>query len=270
MSTILVGSELSYDVRKSTVLLLKISAAQTDHQKIVHEELTFAPQPSVEQLEVGLDGNRIYRTVFNRASGAFRIEQPSTCNLKSARRLKSPKRPKLKFRPTFCHIQTRERYCESDLLARFAFEEFGDMEFGHQRVQAICDWVHDFLDYTPGSTNSLTTASSVFVDAEWCLSRLCAPGHFALSRHRHSSSLCLWICGGSRSTRLPWFHGSFPRWQVVLIRPDQVSTAYRVGANWNWPRCRRCGLCHDHWRCSAHREIGVGLAIAGLAASQGG
>ncbi len=38
MSTILVGSELSYDVRKSTVLLLKISAAQTDHQKIVHEE----------------------------------------------------------------------------------------------------------------------------------------------------------------------------------------------------------------------------------------
>ncbi len=44
---------------------------QTDHQKLLHEELTFTPQPPVEELEVGLDGNRIYRTVVE--PGTLRI-----------------------------------------------------------------------------------------------------------------------------------------------------------------------------------------------------
>ncbi len=107
MSTILVGSELSYDVRKSTVLLLKISAAQTDHQKIVHEELTFDPQPSVEQLEVGLDGNRIYRTVLE--PGKWRISYRATIDLQPE--VSSPaevsETAKTQIPPTFCHTQTR-------------------------------------------------------------------------------------------------------------------------------------------------------------------
>ena len=46
------------------------------------------------------------------------------------------------------------RYCESDLLARFAFEEFGQLAPGYIRVQAINDWVYEHLEYVPGSTNA--------------------------------------------------------------------------------------------------------------------
>ena len=55
------------------------------------------------------------------------------------------------------------RYCESELLARFAMEEFGQMPRGFSRVQAICDWVFNHLEYTPGSTNATTCASDVLL-----------------------------------------------------------------------------------------------------------
>ena len=40
------------------------------------------------------------------------------------------------------------RYCESDRLAKFAWNGFGALEPGHTRVSAIVDWVHDYLDLT--------------------------------------------------------------------------------------------------------------------------
>ncbi len=265
MSTILVGSELSYDVRKSTVLLLKISAAQTDHQKIVHEELTFNPQPAVEQLEVGLDGNRIYRTVLE--PGKWTISYRATIDLQPEVILPAhvSEAARTQIPADVLPYSNASRYCESDLLARFAFEEFGSLEFGYQRVQAICDWVHDFLDYTPGSTNATTTASDVLL----MRTGVCRDyAHLAISLCRGIGipARYVWLRGGGfESAGLPRFHGSLPGWQVVLVRSDKVSTTDRVGANWNRPRCRRCGLRNDQRRRRVNGEIGVGLAIARLA-----
>ena len=58
MNTIMIGSELSYDVRQPTVLLFKISAANTPHQKLISEGLYFNPQLQVETLDFGSDGHR--------------------------------------------------------------------------------------------------------------------------------------------------------------------------------------------------------------------
>ncbi len=204
MSTILVGSELSYDVRKSTVLLLKISAAQTDHQKIVHEELTFDPRTSVEQLEVGLDGNRIYRTVLE--PGKRRISYRATIDLQPEVSLPAgvSEAAKTKIPADVLPYANASRYCESDLLARFAFEEFGNLEFGHQRVQAICDWVHAFLDYTPGSTNGLTTASDVLL----MRTGVCRDyAHLAISLCRGIGIPARYVSGYAVDLNPPDYHG---------------------------------------------------------------
>jgi transglutaminase-like putative cysteine protease len=55
------------------------------------------------------------------------------------------------------------RYCESDLLGPVAQQMFGTLPGGHARVRAICDWVHDHIDYRIGSTVATTTARDVFV-----------------------------------------------------------------------------------------------------------
>ena len=50
------------------------------------------------------------------------------------------------------------RYCESDMLVRLAQHEFGKLEHGFSRVTAICNWIHDNVEYLRGSTNPLTSA----------------------------------------------------------------------------------------------------------------
>lgn len=50
------------------------------------------------------------------------------------------------------------RYCESDKLTRLAAKEFGRLSPGHSRVAAICNWIHENIDYLPGSTNEHSSA----------------------------------------------------------------------------------------------------------------
>jgi transglutaminase-like putative cysteine protease len=39
------------------------------------------------------------------------------------------------------------RYCDTEKLSNFAWSQFGSIEGGWQRVQAICDYVHDRLEF---------------------------------------------------------------------------------------------------------------------------
>lgn len=53
------------------------------------------------------------------------------------------------------------RYCLSDALAGKAWELFGQSEPGYRRVQAVCTWVHDHLQFQYGASNPLTTSLDV-------------------------------------------------------------------------------------------------------------
>jgi len=53
------------------------------------------------------------------------------------------------------------RYCDSDKLLDFAWNQFGQFNHGLARVQAICDWVHDNVEYRFLSGRSDLSASEV-------------------------------------------------------------------------------------------------------------
>ena len=53
------------------------------------------------------------------------------------------------------------RYCDSDKLFDFAWKHFGQIATGHERVQAICDWVHNNIEYRYGSGRPDLSASEV-------------------------------------------------------------------------------------------------------------
>jgi transglutaminase-like putative cysteine protease len=53
------------------------------------------------------------------------------------------------------------RYCDSDKLLNFAWNNFGQIPHGLQRVQAICDWVHNNIEYRFGSGRTDLSASEV-------------------------------------------------------------------------------------------------------------
>lgn len=49
--------------------------------------------------------------------------------------------------PAVLRYTLPSRYCDSDKLANFSWEKFGQMEHGWPRVQAISRWVHDNIEY---------------------------------------------------------------------------------------------------------------------------
>ena len=61
------------------------------------------------------------------------------------------------------HNLMPSRYCESDHLSRAAQKMFCAAPPGHARVQAVIDWIHDNIEYQPGSSQATTTARDVFV-----------------------------------------------------------------------------------------------------------
>ena len=54
------------------------------------------------------------------------------------------------------------RFCLSDLLRDRAWELFGGTEPGWARVVAVCDWVHENVQFQPGASNALTSALDVW------------------------------------------------------------------------------------------------------------
>ena len=56
------------------------------------------------------------------------------------------------------------RYCEVDLLASTALEVFGNAPRGWQRVQAVCDWVHDKVVFGYRFANPVRTALGTYTE----------------------------------------------------------------------------------------------------------
>ncbi len=56
------------------------------------------------------------------------------------------------------------RYCEVDLLSNTAAQLFGGIPPGWQRVQAICDWVHQYVTFGYHFASATKTALDVYRD----------------------------------------------------------------------------------------------------------
>jgi transglutaminase-like putative cysteine protease len=58
------------------------------------------------------------------------------------------------------------RFCQSDVLGDVAWKHFGHLPPGTARVQAVCDFVHEHITFTPGSSSPMTSAVDVYQSGE--------------------------------------------------------------------------------------------------------
>ena len=54
------------------------------------------------------------------------------------------------------------RFCLPDELGNVAWQQFGEVAPGWGRVQAVVDYVHHHLEFTPGASNPWTTAADAY------------------------------------------------------------------------------------------------------------
>lgn len=232
MKRIDVRCDLSYEVRCQTVILFQIAAARTEHQQIIWEQLTFDPLLDVEVYRVGLEGNQLHRIVVEpcelRVSYQANVELVPEVEMPTAVAESNASQ----MPPEVLTYLNPSRYCESDLLARFAFEEFGEMQRGFSRVQTICDWVFEHLDYTPGSTTSSTTAADVLLQR----TGVCRDyAHLAITLCRGIGIPARYVAGYAVGLQPPDFHGfmeAFLNGQWYLFDPTRlapVSGLVRIG-----------------------------------------
>ncbi len=199
-----VGCELTYEVRTQSVFLFQIVAARNDHQQIHTEELNLKPQLNVERFQIGTSGNQLQRVVV--APCEFHVSYRASVELTHETQDSNDvgESPISQTPPEVLTYLNPSRYCESDLLSRFAFEEFGQLYPGYSRVQAICNWVFEQLDYTPGSTSATTTAADVLLQR----TGVCRDyAHLAIALCRGIGIPARYVAGYAVDLNPPDFHG---------------------------------------------------------------
>ena len=156
-----VGSRLQYDVASETTLILNIEAQRTGGQVLLSERFS---GPDGDIHEVPETGNRYRRIVL--PPGTHIIQYTAEVEnqpllLGNTGDVGEVPIAALPF-DVLSHLAP-SRYCQSDDMARFAWRQFGELPAGHERVQAICNWIFENVDYQEGSSNSSTSAHDTFI-----------------------------------------------------------------------------------------------------------
>jgi transglutaminase-like putative cysteine protease len=163
--TIRYGFDVALDLAQPTTILTMMDVHSEVRRGVAEEtELEFAPPMPTERF-VDDSGNIVRRlsapagTVSLRLQGVFRSDGWEDEVDTDAEAVASPNVPQetLPFlRPS--------RYCDTDLLADFAWANFGAISRGWARVQAICDFVHQRLRFSYPEARSTRTASEAMAE----------------------------------------------------------------------------------------------------------
>jgi len=207
-----VGCELGYQVSWPTSLLLQVAVAHSDHQQVLSESLMINPQTAVRECATGVLGNRTHRLVVQ--AGSLQVQYRASVVLEpDSTQLQQPIKEVMhaQLPAEVLPFLNPSRYCESDRLAKFAYDEFGFSDSGYARVQQITDWVNRHLDYVAGSTTSSDTACDVLLKREGVCRDF---AHLAIALCRAVGIPARYVSGYAVDLQPPDFHGFFEAYLI--------------------------------------------------------
>ena len=152
------GCSLAYKVKVDTLFIFNLEVAQLQRHNILSETLTMVPDVP-RRTYVTPDLRNRYLAV-SVPQGTFSLEYNADVELDVFRADPATvhETPVSQLPLDILPFLLPSRFVSSDRLRMFAVKEFGHLPIGHERVNAICSWIHDHLDYQPGSSDGETTA----------------------------------------------------------------------------------------------------------------
>ena len=189
--------------------MFQISVSENEHQTVVEESFETDPPLAIEHCDSNASGNRLARLVS--PPGPLEVRYRAVVELNQ--NLVDPSFLKeCSFSDIPAEVLTYlnpSRYCESDRLGEFAWNEFGALAPGHARVSSIVDWVHNYLSYVPGSTGPSTTACDVLVQR----TGVCRDyAHLTITLCRALGIPARYLAGYAVELQPPDFHGFCEIW----------------------------------------------------------
>ena len=159
--TVRVGCSLAYETTVPTPALFVLKPRLEGRVLVMQEKLSFGiAQPSYEFQDS--HGNITYRAMLMPGRNEIRHDAlVAVSSLPDNRDIYGPILPVAQLPFELLRYTLPSRYCDSDKLMNFAWKQFGQIPHGLPRVQAICDWVHNNIEYRYLSGRADLSASEV-------------------------------------------------------------------------------------------------------------
>jgi transglutaminase-like putative cysteine protease len=146
--TVRVGCSLAYEVAGTASLLLNVKPRPDADHVVLSEALTMGNNLPAEEF-TDSHGNAFYRVTLAPGPNLFRHDAIVAVSSKADNHgfgAAIPLSP-AEIPPQLLRYTLPSRYCDSDKLVNFAWQNFGRVEHGWPRVQAISRWIHDNIEY---------------------------------------------------------------------------------------------------------------------------
>lgn len=153
------GCDLAYEVKSPTTFIFNIEVAKLLRHHDVVEALTFTPDLPRRTYVVPDIRNRYVSVSAKPGPLKVHYEAEVTLDVFRADPTTIKEHPLNELPLDIMPFLLPSRFVPSDRLADFAKREFGQLEPGHSRVTAMCNWIYDNLDYRRGSSDEQTTAT---------------------------------------------------------------------------------------------------------------
>jgi transglutaminase-like putative cysteine protease len=159
--TVRVGCNMAYDTTVPTAVLFVLKPRIDGQVLVLQEKLSFGiGLPSHEFQDT--HGNMTYRCLLLPGRNEIRHDAlVAVSSLPDSRNVAWQMVPVGELPWELLRYTLPSRYCDSDKLLNFAWNHFGQITNGLPRVQAICDWVHNNIEYRLMSGRPDLSASEV-------------------------------------------------------------------------------------------------------------
>lgn len=151
--TVRVGCALVYQASVRVPVLLNVKPRLDPRQSVQSELINFGGEVPSEQFDDSY-GNIVDRFVLH--PGRNEIRHDAIVRIPSLPdNAELPAEPVVmpmdELPPPVLRYTLPSRYCDSDKLLNFAWQNFAQYPNGRARVQAICNWVNQNIEYRYGS-----------------------------------------------------------------------------------------------------------------------
>ena len=159
--TVRVGCHLVYETTVPTAVLFVLKPRLEGNVLVMQEKLSFGIGLPAYEFQDS-HGNITYRSMFMPGRNEIRHDAlVAISSLPDSRQINGPIQPVGQLPYELLRYTLPSRYCDSDKLLNFAWNQFGQIPHGLPRVQAICDWVHNNIEYRYMSGRPDLSASEV-------------------------------------------------------------------------------------------------------------
>lgn len=162
MIEVAVGCEFDFVATQPTHAVVVVEPHLSERHRVLRQRFAVDPEaPSSGYLD--LFGNWCRRLTLPSGDVKLRFEAcVETSESADAADETAPEHAPAELPDDVLVFLLPSRYCPSDMIANFAFEQFGASPPGWVRVQAISAWVHEHVRFDYMSASPSATSTDVF------------------------------------------------------------------------------------------------------------